>query len=117
MILGLETTSNDICCFLERKKLFGFSIKDGPRFVVRKLFHLFRDFAPESPQEVVDQSTVEEREVQGFLLHHYLGSSHDAFDGRDGAASDLDLGFGAVFELAAGDLTDEFRAVGHHAKY
>ena len=99
-----------------REKNVRFSVKAGPRFVVRKLFHLFRDFAPESPQEVVDQSTVDEREVQGFLLHHYLGSSHDAFDGRDGAASDLDLGFGAVFELAAGDLTDEFRAVGHHAK-
>ena len=113
LTIDLETKRH---LFSQKFFFFVFSIKDGPSFVVIELFHFFSDFSPESPQEVVDERTVDERKLQGFFSHHYLGLSNDSFDGRDGAASDLDLEFGSVFEQSGRHFRDQFRAVGHHAK-
>ena len=75
--------------------------------MVRKLLHLFRLLAPEAPQEVVDQGAVDEVELQPLDPDLLLHVPDDLFDGRDGAAANLDLQLGPVVQESGVQLLQE----------
>ena len=92
------------------------SIEDGPRFVVRKLLHLFRLLAPESPQEVVDEGAVDEVELQVLVSDLALDVPDDFLDGLDRAASNFDLELGPVLQKAGVQLLQEEGGVAQDAE-